>query len=49
MALDLGTFAADTSTLLREAGVPSLVKPYDFAKLETLLHEVVGGTAKASG
>lgn len=43
------TFAADTSSLLREAGVPSLVKPYDFAKLETLLHEVVGGTAKASG
>jgi len=42
------TFAADTSSLLREAGVPSLVKPYDFAKLETLLHEVVGGTAKAS-
>ncbi len=34
------TFAADTSTLLREAGVPSLVKPYDFAKLENLLHEV---------
>jgi len=33
-------FAADTSALLREAGVPSLVKPYDFAKLESLLHEV---------
>ena len=40
------TFAADTSTLLRDSGVPSLVKPYDFAKLESLLHEVVGGTAK---
>src|SRR5437667_7604433 len=33
-------FAADTSALLREAGVPSLVKPDDFAKLESLLHEV---------
>jgi hypothetical protein len=35
------TFAPDTAALLREAGVPSLVKPYDFAKLEALLHEVV--------
>ena len=35
------TFAADTAALLREAGVPSLVKPFDFAKLETLLREVV--------
>ena len=34
------TFAADTSTLLREAGVPSLVKPYDFSKLEAVLHQV---------
>jgi len=34
------SFAQDTSTLLRDAGVPSLVKPYDFAKLESLLHEV---------
>lgn len=34
------TFAPDTSTLLRDSGVPSLVKPYDFAKLETMLHEV---------
>ena len=42
------TFATDTSSLLREAGVPSLVKPYDFAKLEALLHEVVGRTAKTS-
>jgi two-component system NtrC family sensor kinase len=42
------TFASDTSSLLRDAGVPSLVKPYDFAKLETLLREVAGGTAKAA-
>ena len=34
------TFAADASTLLRDVGVPSLVKPYDFSKLETVLREV---------
>jgi CheY-like chemotaxis protein len=34
------TFASDTATLLREAGVPSLVKPYDFAKLESVVREV---------
>jgi len=34
------TLATDTSSLLRDAGVPSLVKPYDFAKLESVLHEV---------
>jgi len=39
------TFAADTSELLRDAGVPSLVKPYDFAKLEDLLHEVAKTSA----
>src|SRR6266699_3296082 len=34
------TFATDTTSLLRDAGVPSLVKPYDFAKLESVLREV---------
>jgi signal transduction histidine kinase/ActR/RegA family two-component response regulator len=34
------TFAADTSSLLRDSGVPSLVKPYDFAKLEGVLRQV---------
>jgi len=34
------TFASDTSTLIREAGVPALVKPYDFSKLETVLRHV---------
>src|SRR6266550_3081501 len=34
------TFAADTSSLLRDAGVPSLVKPYDFAKLEEVVRKV---------
>ena len=39
------TFATDTAELLRESGVPSLVKPYDFAKLEDLLHEVAKTSA----
>jgi len=34
------TFASDTSSLLRDSGVPSLVKPYDFAKLEGVLRQV---------
>ncbi len=37
------TFAPDTETLLRESGVPSLVKPYDFGILERVLHEVAEG------
>src|SRR5258705_2168789 len=36
------TFADDTSSLLKDAGVPSLVKPYDFAKLEEVLRQVAG-------
>src|SRR2546423_7405636 len=39
------TVAADTATLLRDSGVPSLLKPYDFAKLEDLLHEVAKTSA----
>ncbi len=39
------TFAADTSTLLRDSGVPSLVKPYDFAQLESMLREVAKTSA----
>jgi len=41
------TFATDTSTLLRDAGVPSLVKPYDFSKLESVVREVAAA-AKTS-
>jgi signal transduction histidine kinase len=37
------TFAPDTAALLRESGVPSLVKPYDFGTLERLLHEIAEG------
>jgi two-component system, NtrC family, sensor kinase len=39
------TFAADTSALLKDSGVPSLVKPYDFATLENVLHEVAKTSA----
>ena len=41
------TFASDTSSLLRDSGVPSLVKPYDFAKLEGVLRQVAE-TARTS-
>jgi PAS domain S-box-containing protein len=34
------SFASDTSSLLRDSGVPALVKPYDFAKLEGVLRKV---------
>ena len=41
------TFAPDTAALLQEAGVPSLVKPFDFAQLETLVREVVSARTSA--
>jgi two-component system NtrC family sensor kinase len=41
------TFAPDTVALLQDAGVPSLVKPFDFARLETLLREVVSPRTSA--
>jgi len=41
------TFAPDTAALLQESGAPSLVKPFDFAKLETLLREVVSARTSA--
>jgi two-component system NtrC family sensor kinase len=31
------TFAAETAALLRESGVPSLIKPFDFQQLEAVL------------
>ncbi|HYT82987.1 MAG TPA: ATP-binding protein [Gemmatimonadales bacterium] len=40
------SFAADTVALLREAALPYLVKPFDFAKLEALLRQVAT-TARA--
>jgi PAS domain S-box-containing protein len=41
------TFAPDTAALLQDAGVPSLAKPFDFAKLEALLREVVSARTSA--
>jgi signal transduction histidine kinase/CheY-like chemotaxis protein len=35
------TYAPDTAALLAEAGVPSIVKPFDFPRLEQLIREVV--------
>ena len=34
------TFASETATLLKESGVPYLLKPFDFARLEALVREV---------
>ena len=42
------TFADDTSSLLKDAGVPSLVKPYDFAKLEEVLRQVADAAKTAT-
>src|SRR5437016_1436183 len=47
------TFAPDTAALLKEAGVPTVTKPFDFAMLERVIREVVtrvaAGPPKASG
>jgi len=42
------TFASDTSSLLKDSGVPSLVKPYDFAKLEDVLRQVADAAKTAT-
>jgi signal transduction histidine kinase/ActR/RegA family two-component response regulator len=42
------TFADDTSSLLRDSGLPSLVKPYDFAKLESVLRRVAEASKPAT-
>jgi len=34
------TAAPDTAALLRESGVPSIVKPFDFARLEQVIREI---------
>jgi signal transduction histidine kinase/CheY-like chemotaxis protein len=39
------SFATDTAELLQASGVPNLVKPYDFASLERMLHDVVRTSA----
>ena len=41
------TFAPDTATLLKESGVPTVTKPFDFAMLERVIREVA--TRSAAG
>src|SRR5438552_17881834 len=41
------TFAPDTAALLKESGVPTVTKPFDFAMLELVLREVA--TRAAAG
>jgi PAS domain S-box-containing protein len=47
------TFAPDTAALLKEAGLPTVTKPFDFAMLERVIREVVtraaAGQRRASG
>jgi two-component system NtrC family sensor kinase len=47
------TFAPDTAALLKESGVPTVTKPFDFAMLERVIRDVVtrvtAGRPKASG
>ena len=38
------TFAPDTAALLKESGVPTVTKPFDFAILERVIREVVART-----
>src|SRR5439155_6503326 len=43
-------FTSETATLLKESGVPTVAKPFDFAVLELVVREVAGrATASASG
>jgi len=39
------TFDPDTAALLRDAAVPTLVKPFDFESLERLIRETAAGAA----
>ena len=47
------TFAPDTAALLKESGVPTVTKPFDFAMLVSVIREVAtraaAGRPKASG
>jgi CheY-like chemotaxis protein len=40
------TFAPDTAALLRDSGVPTATKPFDFAELERVIRDVA---ARAAG
>src|SRR5947209_11110811 len=39
------TFAPDTAALLRDSGVPTVTKPFDFAELERVIRAVAARTA----
>ena len=41
------TFAPDTAALLKESGVPTVIKPFDLAMLERVIREVVTRAAEA--
>ena len=47
------TFAPDTAAFLKESGVPTVIKPFDFAMLERVIRDVVtraaAGHPRASG
>ena len=43
------TFAPDTAALLKESGVPTVTKPFDFALLERVIREVVTRAAEGGG
>ncbi|MGH7569343.1 MAG: ATP-binding protein [Gemmatimonadales bacterium] len=42
------SFAPETAALLKESGVPALVKPFDFAKLEKLIRQTASASAAAA-
>lgn len=41
------TAAPDTAALLRESGVPSIVKPFDFARLEQVIRDIAAAKTSA--
>jgi two-component system NtrC family sensor kinase len=41
------TAAPETAELLRESGVPSITKPFDFARLEQVIREIAASTPSA--
>src|SRR5216110_1537079 len=43
------TFAPDTAAFLKESGVPTVTKPFDFALLERVIREVVTRAAEGGG
>ncbi len=42
------SFAPETEALVKESGLPALVKPFDFAKLERLIRQTASASARAA-